>query len=103
MSAPLSGPLKEIRDAFHVQLSDPLKLAQLGRHASLLKKILEREINDPFLTYWYETKQSPLDSKELEDSVAELNLDTEQEAKIKRLLEAYKASVAQIKPQCTEG
>jgi hypothetical protein len=93
IDAPLPGRFARLRTRFQQQLREPAILAQLRSHAVLLMTILEREINDPFLPFWYETEPSPLDGKKLEDSVAELKLSTEDEAEVRKQVKAYIASL----------
>jgi hypothetical protein len=93
IDAPLPGRFARLRARFQEQLRQPAILAQLRTHAVLLMTILEREINDPFFPFWYETDPPPLDTKKVEDSVAKLKLSPEYEAEVRKQLKAYVASL----------
>ena len=92
LDSPLPGRFSDFCVFFRQQLT-PDNLAALRSHSILLCQILQREINDPFYPFWYETAPQPLKFDELRDSLPKLNLAADEGSEIATELEAYRLSL----------
>jgi hypothetical protein len=89
IDAPPAGPFADVCARFRQHFSQELLLAQLRCHWALLEKILGREINDPFLRFWYEEEPSALDLPALLELLTNSGMDQKNEADLEPLLTKY--------------
>jgi hypothetical protein len=90
---PPPGPFGNLVVAFCAEVVKTDALAALRAHATFLEKILDHEINAPFVPYWYETAPAELDVPKLGEYLKAMKLAAANQATIQKDLDQYLASL----------